>query len=312
MDTVAVVMQEPGCVELNRLGLEASSSEDLVVDVAYSGISTGTERLLWQGKMPPFPGMGYPLVPGYETVGVVREAPEALQHRVGEFVFVSGARCYGDVRGLFGGAASRLITPPEKAFAIPGEWGEQGVLIALAATAHHAAFSGNAIPEVVVGHGVLGRLIARVIVAAGAPAPVVWETNATRRAGDTDYLVMDPADDSRTDYRTICDASGDQSAINSLIARLAHRGELVLAGFYAGDVAFNFPMAFMTEARLTVAAEWAEEDLIAVTDMVRDGRLSLDGLITHRLSATDADDAYRIAFDDADCLKMILDWRDTE
>jgi myo-inositol-1(or 4)-monophosphatase len=37
--------------------------------VLHSGISTGTERLLWDGTMPPFPGLGYPLVPGYETVG---------------------------------------------------------------------------------------------------------------------------------------------------------------------------------------------------------------------------------------------------
>ena len=39
------------------------------------------------------------------------------------------------------------------------------------------------------------------------------------------------------------------------------------------------------------------------------GRLSLDGLITHRADAAQADAAYRTAFDDASCLKMILDWR---
>lgn len=312
MDTLAVVMQQPGCVELNRLGLEQSSDEDLVVDVAFSGISTGTERLLWQGTMPPFPGMGYPLVPGYETVGRVRSAPAGLEDRVGEFVFVSGARCYGEVRGLFGGAASRLLTPPDKAIAIPEAWGERGVLIALAATAHHAAMAGQSLPEVIVGHGVLGRLIARVIIATGGSAPVVWETNRDRHVGAIGYEVMHPDDDEQAGYRTICDASGDQSAINALIARLDKCGELVLAGFYAGDVAFNFPMAFMREARFAIAAEWEPKDLLAVTEMVGDGRLSLDGLITHRLSAHDADEAYRVAFRDADCLKMILDWRDTE
>ena len=33
-----------------------------------------TEKLLWNGTMPHFPGMGYPLVPGYESVGRVIEA----------------------------------------------------------------------------------------------------------------------------------------------------------------------------------------------------------------------------------------------
>jgi 3-hydroxyethyl bacteriochlorophyllide a dehydrogenase len=42
---------------------------------------------------------------------------------------------------------------------------------------------------------------------------------------------------------------------------------------------------------------------------INDGRLSLDGLITHRMEATQAGEAYRTAFGDASCLKMIIDWR---
>ena len=43
--------------------------------------------------------------------------------------------------------------------------------------------------------------------------------------------------------------------------------------------------------------------------MAESGSLSLDGLITHRRDARDADAAYRTAFADPACLKMILDWR---
>jgi len=49
----------------------------------------------------------------------------------------------------------------------------------------------------------------------------------------------------------------------------------------------------------------------AVLEHVQSGRLSLDGLITHRHDADAAGTAYRQAFGDADCLKMILDWRYT-
>jgi len=65
----------------------------------------------------------------------------------------------------------------------------------------------------------------------------------------------------------------------------------------------------MREARLRVAAEWAPEDLAATTALIDTGRLSLDGLVTHRMDATHAGDAYRTAFTDAACLKMVLDWR---
>jgi 3-hydroxyethyl bacteriochlorophyllide a dehydrogenase len=47
----------------------------------------------------------------------------------------------------------------------------------------------------------------------------------------------------------------------------------------------------------------------AVLAHIDAGRLSLDGLVTHRHDAADAAQAYRRAFEDTDCLKMVLDWR---
>jgi len=46
-----------------------------------------------------------------------------------------------------------------------------------------------------------------------------------------------------------------------------------------------------------------------VKALIEDGVFSLDGLITHHEAATHADAAYRTAFGDAACLKMVLDWR---
>jgi 3-hydroxyethyl bacteriochlorophyllide a dehydrogenase len=45
-----------------------------------------------------------------------------------------------------------------------------------------------------------------------------------------------------------------------------------------------------------------------VLDLVTAGSLSLDGLITDLSPAERAADAYRAAFDDPNCLKMVLDW----
>mgnify|MGYP002648882625 CR=1 FL=1 len=68
----------------------AEAEGDAVVAVSWSGISTGTEKLLWTGRMPSFPGMGYPLVPGYESVGTVIETVAGSGLRVGQTVFVPG------------------------------------------------------------------------------------------------------------------------------------------------------------------------------------------------------------------------------
>ena len=310
MEAIAVVLTGPERLALSRLTLDAAGPEDVVVDIEWSGISTGTERLLYTGTMPHFPGMGYPLVPGYESVGRVTAAGLATGRQVGERVFVPGARCFGDVRGLFGGAASRVVVPAGRVTAFDERLGEEGVLLALAATARHALMlPGVALPDLVIGHGVLGRLLARLAVLSGA-RPVVWERNPARAGGAEGYDVVDPEADGRRDYRAIYDVSGDAGLLDTLVGRLAPGGEVVLAGFYSDRLSFAFPPAFMREARIRIAAQWAPADLSAVAGLVGSGELSLAGLVTHRSAAGDADRAYRTAFDDADCLKMILDWRD--
>jgi len=311
MQADAIVFETPKTMSLQSLAMAEMGETDVEVAVEYSGISTGTERLLWQGTMPAFPGMGYPLVPGYETVGRVLRAGSHATVAVGTRVFVPGSQCFKDARNLFGGAASRLVVPAARAMVIEESLGERGVLFALAATAYHATSrAGTRQPDLIVGHGVLGRMIARLAVIAGGK-PVVWETNPDRRAGAVGYDVIDPADDSGRRYDCICDVSGAAALLDTLIARLSPGGEIVLAGFY-DTLSFNFAPAFMREARIRIAAQWAPDDLAAVIALAGDGRLSLDGLITHRDEVSHADTAYRTAFGDADCLKMILDWRSSQ
>jgi 3-hydroxyethyl bacteriochlorophyllide a dehydrogenase len=172
------------------------------------------------------------------------------------------------------------VAPGPRVVPIDAGLGDRGVLIALAATAHHAFPADGPQPDLIVGHGVLGRLMARLAVAAGA-APVVWETNAARRGGAHGYTVRDPAEDTRRDYRLVAEVSGDAAILDALIARLAPGGEIVLAGFYGDRLSFAFPPAFMREARLRVPAPHAEA-------------------------------AYRTAFTDPACLKMVLDWREVQ
>lgn len=309
LNALAIVLEEPGKLALDRLPIDPPGAADVVVETLWSGVSTGTERLLYSGRMPDFPGMGYPLVPGYETVGEIVEAGPESGFTVGRRVFVPGAACYGKVRGLFGGAASHLVVQAQRIVEISKSLGDKGILLALAATAFHAR--GDHPPqgrELIVGHGVLGRLLARLSVMSGG-RPTVWERDEQRAGGALGYDVLTPDMDPHRDYSVIFDVSGDSGILDDLIMRLAPSGEIVLAGFYERPLSFVFPPAFMREARLRVAAQWRPGDLAAVARLIEDGRLSLDNLITHRRFARQARDAYPIAFHDPACLKMVLDWR---
>lgn len=310
----AVVLEQPKQVQVRDLQLADVRAEDVVVDVAFSGVSAGTEKLLWTGDMPAFPGMGYPLVPGYEAVGQIVDAGAEARARIGDWVFAPGSTAFVGARGLFGANAQRLHLPQARALSLPTALRApdkiaQGALFALAATALHALRRAAAPLELIIGHGALGRLLARIAIATGAAPPLVWEINPARHAGAMGYAVCAPETDSRRDYRVICDASGDPALLDPLIGRLARGGELVLAGFYPADLRFAFAPAFMREARLTIAAEFTPADAAAIADLIETGALSLDGLISHQAPASAASDAYRTAFEDPCCLKMVLDWR---
>jgi bacteriochlorophyllide a dehydrogenase len=256
--------------------------------------------------MPSFPGMGYPLVPGYESIGRIVDAGTEARGRIGEWVFVPGASCFRDARGLFGGSARRVSLPQARAIPVPESLGREGILLALAATARHAIEIGG-VPDLIIGHGILGRLIARIAIAVGGDAPTVWEANPDRRDA-FGYGVIDAAADDRRDYRNICDASGAADVLDLAFARLAKGGQVVLAGFY-DRLSFAFPPAFMREARLRIAAEFTPADIAAVLELIDIGLLDLEGLITHARPATAAAEAYPQAFTDPACLKMVLDWR---
>jgi len=310
VETTAVILSGPKVLGLDKVGLSAPGPGDLVVEITHSGISTGTEKLFWSGTMPPFPGMGYPLVPGYEAAGEVVEAGAETAYAPGDRVFVPGANCYEGAFGLFGGATRRLVTDADRVTRIDPGLGAEGALLALAATARHAmAGMDKTPPDLIVGHGVLGRLLARLTIAAGAPAPTVWEIDADRATGAQGYEVIHPETDERRDYTSIYDASGNAGLLNQLIGHIRRGGEVVLAGFYTEAISFAFPPAFMKEARLRIAAEWDRSDLTATRALIESGALSLGDLITHTRPAADAAAAYETAFTDPACLKMILDWK---
>lgn len=99
---IAIAFDAPSTLSVKTLGIKPSETDDLKFEVNASGVSTETERLLCDRTMPHFPGHGYSIVPGHETLGtVVRVAPELAPEDV---LMALAAICYHAVS--FGGARS--------------------------------------------------------------------------------------------------------------------------------------------------------------------------------------------------------------
>ena len=91
------------------------------------------------------------------------------------------------------------------------------------------------------------------------------------------------------------------------VVRVGNRTQVYSAGL--GELISRRRMRPTDHMRIASVAK-AFSGAVALS-LVEDGVLSLDGLITHREEAVHADAAYRTAFGDPACLKMILDWRQT-
>ena len=313
MKSTAVVFSRPKELSLQALELPQVQAGQLELAVHYSGISTDAERMLWDGSMSAFPGVGYPLIPGFETVGQVVKAPQGAKLKEGDMVFVPGANCFSGIKSMYGGAASRLVVSDQIVVPVSDLLGVDAVLLALAATAYHAVSGGGVHepftpPDLIIGHGVMGRLLARLTVAAGCPAPTVWETHAELASGAHGYEVIRPEDDQRKDYKAVYHMNGDTFNLDYLIQRIRPGGEVVLAGLYKHGLQFSYSPAFSRDARIRVSSEWKRPDLLAVNQLVNNGQLSLKGLVTHVQTFQSANAAYETAFGDISCLKMVLDW----
>jgi hypothetical protein len=161
-DARAFWIAEPWRGEIRAETLPAPSADDVVIRTLFSGISRGTEALVFQGRVPaseyermraPFQAGAFPtpIKYGYASVGRVERGPRDLRDRL---VFVLYPH------------QTRYVVPAASAFLLPdGVPPERAVLAANLETAVNGLW--DARPHigdriVVIGAGTVGCLVARI------------------------------------------------------------------------------------------------------------------------------------------------------
>lgn len=315
MKTQAVVITEPGVVQLQEVALRTPGPTDAIIRTAYTSISAGTERMLLAGKMQ-HPMQQLPVIPGYETVGeVVEIGAEVPAEWKGRQVYLGGSFCYEGINASWGGQSATLFTDYTRLVPLDELTDlRQGVLLALTATALHGVDllqlqGGERI--LVIGQGPVGQLTARIARARGAWVAVT-DPNQTRldiAEGDAIVNISDtPLNEVLTEpVQYIIEASGSMEALTSDLQHLDNGGTILLLGYYQS---LNLPYMplFLKEARLLTAKEWAKGDLDRSRDMIAESTLRVEPLMTHELPITEVNQAYDIAMNDRDCMKIVLHW----
>ena len=318
MKAKAIVFRGVRQIELSEVSLKALSSTDVLVETYWSSISTGTEKMAYNGLIPSWPFI-FPFIPGYETVGKIIEVGDHVnQNLIGKFAYVAGSFGYEGVNAAFGGASEYIVCPVESITVLDNlENPECGIALPLGATALHIVDLAQVKNKhvLVLGQGAVGILAVELAKLMGAKLVAATDTQKNRLHYSTaDLKVNAETDDVSAalaghEFDVLIDSTGIMSAIDTGLRFLKFHGVVLLGGYYQ-RINIDYSQAFQKELSFIAAKQWAKGDLERVRELIAQHKLKAERIFTHRHTIEeDISSAYLQAFNDPECLKMILVWK---
>lgn len=315
MPARALFHTAPRRVEIRELPVPRAAAGEVVVRTICSGISTGTERLIFRGDVPEdlvlddtitalAATFRYPFSYGYACVGRV-EGQDGL-------VFA-----FHPHQDTFAAAASDLI-------ALPPVSPAAGTLFPLVETALQItldAEAGYADRVVIFGAGTVGLLTALLLKRSGR-RPLCAEPQAWRRdlAGRLGITAVTPEELEKEEVPLVIDASGNAEVPARGLDLLAHEGTLLVVSWF-GSQPVPMPLGgAFHRRRLTIrstqvstiparmSATWTTERRRAEAAALLP-ELPLDEFCTHAFPFAAAGDAFRAVDENAPGLMhAVLDY----
>ena len=285
----------------------------------------GTDAHYLDG-MPLPPGVDYPLVPGHEVAATVTEINgPADRIAVGDLVLphliIPCGTCTACADGREqrcaaapllgihepGGLADELVWPVDRLVVANGlDPVSAAVLPDAAATAHHALATAAVPPGgllCVYGAGGVGTAllhVARALDPSVRLAAVVRSPATARRveALGVPAFAGVRAKDVRAETGpadVVVDFTGAPEAPAEAVRLLRPGGRLVLGSVTPGDLRLGGIVPFVTK-EITVTGTYTStiDDLRRVVGLVRDGRLDVSGMVSHRLPLDRAAEAFEL------------------
>ncbi|MFC5067250.1 zinc-dependent alcohol dehydrogenase [Flaviflagellibacter deserti] len=237
----ALWMTGPGTVELRSAEVPTPEADEVLVRVLYSGVSRGTESLVFAGRVPasehqrmraPFQEgeFGFPVKYGYSSVGVVENGPAEL---IGRVIFCLHPH------------QDRCIVPAAAVVPIPENVPEgRAVLAANMETALNVIWdadvsAGDSVA--VVGCGVVGALAAHLAKREGAEVTIVdVNTDRERIASALDCAFAVPEEAPR-DCDIVVHTSATAAGLATALDCGAFEGTIIEASWY-GDQLVPVPL----------------------------------------------------------------------
>jgi bacteriochlorophyllide a dehydrogenase len=318
MKSKAIVFSGLREIILRDVTLKPLSSTDILVETYWSSISTGTEKMAFNGLIPSPPFI-FPFIPGYETVGKIIDAGEHVnQSLIGKYAYVAGSFGYLDVNAAFGGASQFIVCPVDSITVLDTLDNPQcGIALPLGATALHIVDLANVENKkvLVLGQGAVGILATELARLMGAQLVAATEPHQNRLNLSSADLKVNPETQDVSavlaghEFDVLIDSTGIMSAIDTGLRFLKFHGVVIFGGYYQ-RMNIDYSQAFQKELSFIAARQWAHGDLDRVKDLIGQHKLNAEKIFTHQSQVDESiNSVYMQAFKDPDCLKMILHWK---
>jgi D-arabinitol dehydrogenase (NADP+) len=334
----ALVYEAPREFGVREVPRPRAGTGEVVVDVRLAGVC-GTDLHLHAGGF----FAEFPLTPGHESVGVVREVGAGVQRlEPGQRVAVDNASACGHCsqcskgQPLFcenflslgvnapGGFAESLVSPAHKVYPIEDLDDDVAVFAEPLACAMHGmdvlALEPGA-DVLMIGAGTTGLLLAQLLVHGGAgrvtvAAPTEFKlalasqygvdrvVQITRDADKTSQTLRDLAPDG---FDVAVDVTGASSVVQQLPDLVATNGTVFVYGMCDADDRVQWSPYDIFRRQLRVKGSFAQVNCFDRSlAMLRSGRVRTDGLITHRFALEEYGAALDALASDPTCLKAVV------
>lgn len=339
--TRAVVIERPHYANLRQIKLTEPMPDAYVCQTLFSAISTGTDMKTYKGMQHP-EQCYYPLVPGYETAGiVVAKGPEArVDLDIGDRVMINECRKYGDVCAAWGGGSEFTIKDSnttnnqfDYSVKLPDNLTyEQGVLAYLACVPLKGIKRLTLRPNetvVVIGAGMVGiSAMQELKILEPSLQVIAVERNAFRRSIAANYadIVCSPEDAVSVIHDAtngkmadqLMECSGNPEVVGTLHRFIKDGGwedddipaHIHLQGDYPDKIIFDhYHRWFVKNATITMTCALRAGCKEQVLQWMSEGKFNTSKLPIEVWPVSKCKEAFEHQDKaGADCFKILLDW----
>jgi 2-desacetyl-2-hydroxyethyl bacteriochlorophyllide A dehydrogenase len=332
MKTKAVIFAQKNTIIVDDVILPEIADNEVLVDVAYSFISPGTERWNLTGKFfyGDKPVNRYPLVPGYQKTGTVKVVGKNVTAvKKGDRVFAPFSR-FEDVTMWWGGHCSYSLNREEDLIKLPDnvDFIDAAALVIL-----QVGYNGGIRPPVdpgdvavVIGDGLIGQFVAQTLRGRGAYVIIAGKGDKERMQYAAKYscdLTIDTAEvDLGEEVRKIVpdgakivvEAIGYQNNTETAMKLIANNGHYVLNGYYPGENKIDMNPVSFKEVTIYNPASFRRPRMLKALKLLEQNKYNVKSLVTHIVKSSDAVAVYEnmVLNRNEFSLGIAIDWSDAK